>query len=644
MSTSMSRKDFLMSAAAGTAGAGILGAFGTASAIAAEAAPAEGASGGDTMVHLKGYCSDGSWLGEAPVIDESAITETITTDVVVVGGGHSGTLATMGAVDEGVSVSVIEAQPWRVFVDLDGSGMNMGGWYGEDIAHVNSKWLIERGFGPFNTGEICYEFVKRTTGRCDPNLIKKFVQNSGPMFDRMCEIYESYEDVRKAEDSAVLVDGELHGEDGRGRDGVVVDFSDMLSYPMSIVHQQLDPNTEYPINVSDYKTWPCNVQFYGHQGNNIEYFMKYIKRHNEENGATYYFEHKAVVLVQNEEGDVLGVLAEDLNNPGTYKKFLANNGVVMASGDFRGNPAMCWSLLNEHMEWAERNNQTAEDWAYTCTRDGGGHRMMCWAGAMIEPTPRGCLGKKMGPNGPWGAATFLQLNIDGLRFYNEAGTATANGVLMRNEPTVGCFVTDSKLLDQLYVGGLDHGAPNFGWKEMYENMLATFDALEIGNPEGSIMNGMGVAESMYRQSTVFAAETLEELGTFMGYEGESLQNFLSSIEHYNEMCYSEEGDVDFGKEKKFMFPIDEPPFYGGTKALDSKPSLGLVTLAGVITDDEFRVARNGIKKDPIKGLYTCGNCLGNRYGLEYVTPMAGSSIGMAQTHGWLAGKNAAKAV
>lgn len=58
----------------------------------------------------------------------------------------------------------------------------------------------------------------------------------------------------------------------------------------------------------------------------------------------------------------------------------------------------------------------------------------------------------------------------------------------------------------------------------------------------------------------------------------------------------------------------------------------------------IRVARNGVKKDPIKGLYTCGNCLGNRYGLEYVTPMASNSIGMAQTHGWLAGKNAAKGV
>lgn len=353
---------------------------------------------------------------------------------------------------------------------------------------------------------------------------------------------------------------------------------------------------------------------------------------------------RQVELLGHIDGRAAARQEQDVNNPGSHKKSLANSGVVVAAGDFKGNPQMCWSLLNEYMEWAERNDMTPEDWEAITTRDGSGHKMMCWAGAMMEATPRGCMGKKAGPSGPWGAGTFLQLNADGLRFYNEAGTATANGVMLRNEPTMGCFVTDSKVLEQLYVGGLDHGAPNFGWKEMYENMLKTFDALEIGNPEGSVMNGISVAESIYRQSTVFAAETLEELGSFLGYEGEALDNFLASIERYNEMCYSEEGDVDYGKEKKFMFPIDEPPYYGGSRALDSRPSLGLVTLAGVIADDEFRVARNGVKKDPIKGLYTCGNCLGNRYGLEYVTPMAGNSIGMAQTHGWLAGKNAAKGV
>ena len=41
---------------------------------------------------------------------------------------------------------------------------------------------------------------------------------------------------------------------------------------------------------------------------------------------------------------------------------------------------------------------------------------------------------------------------------------------------------------------------------------------------------------------------------------------------------------------------------------------------------------------PIKGLYAAGNSLGGRYGTGYSTPCAGNSIGMAVTHGRLAGQ------
>ena len=83
---------------------------------------------------------------------------------MVLGGGHSGLMAALGAVDEGCTVAVVEQQPWGAFVDLEGTGANMGGWYGEDIGHVNSQFLIDRGFGPSHTGEIVSEFCKRAGG------------------------------------------------------------------------------------------------------------------------------------------------------------------------------------------------------------------------------------------------------------------------------------------------------------------------------------------------------------------------------------------------------------------------------------------------------------------------------------------------
>ncbi len=153
---------------------------------------------------VPGYCGPGDWLGEAPA-DPDKYEDAGTYDVIVVGGGHAGVGAAFGAVDEGATVAVIEKQPWGNFVDQEGTGANMGGWYGEDIGHVNSKLLIERGYGPFDTGAITSEFCKRAAGRVNPEIIKNFVQYSGQMFDRYEEIYDSYEEERKANDSNVYL-------------------------------------------------------------------------------------------------------------------------------------------------------------------------------------------------------------------------------------------------------------------------------------------------------------------------------------------------------------------------------------------------------------------------------------------------------
>ena len=635
MKSNMSRRAFLKGSATSAAGMAAIGAVSVAPFAVADEAPAE-----SEYVHLWGMSGDGSWLGEAPVVDEAAVTDTIEVDVVVVGAGHSGTMAAVGAVDEGASVAVIEVQPWDAFVDLEGSGANMGGWYGEDIGHVNSQWLIDQGFGPYNTGEITWEFVKRSGGRVDTDLIRKFVQNSGAMVDHQMEIYASYEDRRKEEDSEVFVLNDLFGNPEN-----TVDFSDITQYPLAVVHN-VGRDREYPCVLNDMKTWPCNIQFYGHQGNNIEYFLKYMKYYNEDHGAQYFFEHRGTVLIQNEDGDVLGIYAEDLNNKGTYKKFLAKNGVVMCCGDCKGNAEMAWKLFTEHAEWAERSGQVVEDWeGGRGGRDGSGIKMICWAGGIMETVPRGTQGSKRGASGPWGMAPFLQLDSRGKRFWNEAGVGFATGVIQRAYPGMSVWISDAKWNENLQLGSLDHGAPNFGWVEMYEKMCAGMEAVEVGNPEGSAVSGCGVAESYaYMSSTVYAAETLEELLGFLGYEGEQLETALAEIEHYNELCASEDGDIDYGKEKALMFPICDPPYYGGVGNLDSKPSLGLVSLCGVVADAEFRVAHMGNKNDLIKGLYVAGNSLGNRYPFDYVSVMAGNSVGQAETHGWLAGKNAAHAV
>ena len=642
----VSRRSFLKGAAAtaGVSGLAALGLFGCAPATnektGAQSSAVEGSSSGTAAEsRTPGYCGPGDWLGEAPVIDDADIVDEKTFDVVVLGGGHAGLMAACGAVDEGATVAVVEMQPWSSYVDLDGSGTNMAGWYGEDIGHVNSQFLIERGFGPFNTGEITAEFCKRAGGRVNPDIIRAFVQNSGAMVDRYKEIYDSYEAERKANDSAVFMKGTaVVIPDVDVPDEGTFDMSNMFEYPLCNTQSAWSgANVSYPIECGGYKTWPCNIQFYGYQGNNIEYVHKYIVQHTQENGAEWFFEHTGVVLEQSDSGDVTGLIAE---GPDGYVRFNASKGVVLAAGDFIGDPAMCWALLNEGMEWAERSGMPRDEWVQTGFRTGIAHKMGCWAGGMIEPTPRGWMGLGGGADGPWGVAPLLMLNVNGKRFMNEGSIAQYQPTCMRQPAGLACWVTDANWKNIIGKSPLDHGGPNFGMDDYMTRLEADMAAVEVGNPEGSQVIQAKLAERKMMQGTVFAANTLEELAELLGYTGDAAATFVESVEHYNELCNSADGDTDYGKDKAFMQAIDTPPFYGGTSELSHETKPSMVTMSGLVTDE----TQNVLRKDdwtPIKGLYAAGNCLGGRYGFGYSTPFAGNSVGMAMTHGWLAGRTVA---
>jgi hypothetical protein len=99
------------------------------------------------------------------------------------------------------------------------------------------------------------------------------------------------------------------------------------------------------------------------------------------------------------------------------------------------------------------------------------------------------------------------------------------------------------------------------------------------------------------------------------------------------MCYQSR-DTDFGKDKRALVPIDRPPFYACASMNEKKSHarVGLNTLAGVMTDIDFNVLDG--TGTPIRGLYVAGNTLGQRFGISYVTPCAGSSIGSAMTNGF----------
>jgi len=654
----VSRRFFFKGTAA-LVGAGLIA---DSKANAAQAQAPETPAAAPASGHLTGYLGDRDWLGTPPVIADSQIAKTVEVDVLVLGGGHAGVLAALGASDKGVKVAVVEPQ--------DEAGFATDYWHrvGEDIGHFNSKWLIKRGYGPYDTGEITLEFVKRSAGRCNPEIIRQFVENSGPMFDRMVEIYESYEARRKADDSAVQF---------KYSDGVTetYDFSNIMEEKYLYNQIQKDRSgKDYPIVLGGYKTWPCTAMFQGPVLRRevspfisvLRWFVKYTALKTVDNGAQWYYEHKAVVLTQDASGAVTGAIAKDKSGS-SYIKFIARRGVIVATGDFTSNREMCWDLIGETAEILERNGQTRNgsggprpsasggsgpggggrgadvpggprmSMGTTIVRDGTGHKMCCWAGGMIEPAPRGCMSGGGGVSGPWGSTPMLQLNCMAERWVNEAAVPLVVSAGARQPAGLACVVTDKKYLKSILVAGLEHGGPNFGRKEWLIDMEEDMAKVLGAGAKGAKVRGLTVAER--EGGTVYGANTLEELAGYLGYKGDLVQGFLESIKRYNSLCRKGD-DTDFGKDAKAMISIDEPPFYGCAGSLGGTPGFGLVTLAGMVADSKLRVLDKSSK--PIKGLYVAGNTLGGRYGPAYTTPVAGNSIGMAMTHGWLAGKYAAE--
>lgn len=166
------------------------------------------------------------------------------------------------------------------------------------------------------------------------------------------------------------------------------------------------------------------------------------------------------------------------------------------------------------------------------------------------------------------------------------------------------------------------GAPGTG------GFLTTLDE-ELPKVAGTGSEGYKI-----RGCTTYYGDTLEELADNLGLAEDVKETFLAEVARYNELCESGV-DTDFGKDPVLLWPISTPPYYASVVMDAHDFRLGLVELGGLVTDGNQQVL--GADSDPIPGLYACGNCCGGRFALSYQTPIAGISIGWADTMGKLLG-------
>jgi len=565
-----------------------------------------------------------SWAGKPVVIADKDITETVTADIVVVGSGNAGVLAAAAAAFAGATVSVIEEQSYEKL------------WmYGlADIATVNSRWALSRGVPRIDEVEFLAEWQHRTQNRADPRLIHQYIHHSGEMLDWLLSLMSP----------------------GYGEKAGVAHFP--------------APHMTYTGEVSGFKSWVGTCELRGWNKGVKEVIAKA-----EAMGARWYWQNRGLVLTR-ENGRITGCIAVD--KKGKYTRFLADKGVILATGDFGGNHKMYIALYNEIVMQYESFGLDTSKLKAHMGRKGDGHLMAVWVGGSMEPGPYASIYPTAG--GPthgldhglaeWGGGfqgtSFMRVNSQGKR-YTDEGIMGIYGTLHRSHRTgPGAYysVFDSRWPEYIQAQCHEHfmAYKNAYMIEMKKEQLR--DLVEKGiagtntgmrPPPGRIrgepnipgdnsLNELADFGGMKPprittsgEPNIWGANTLDELADYMGFTGEVKNTFLAEIARYNKMCYQGR-DEDFAKDPRLLMPIDKPPYYA-TKSVIGYPDAGLVCLNGVITDENQAVLDKTFK--PIPGLYATGSTGGGKFFMQYSSLLSGIAIGTAMTFGMLVGRHVA---
>ena len=334
------------------------------------------------------------------------------------------------------------------------------------------------------------------------------------------------------------------------------------------------------------------------------------------------FGYTAKVLVK--DGDaVSGVIVQN-DADETYVKLVGAKGVVLATGDFSANSEMYSALCTEVQE-SNPYTQLVDS-----GRDGYGIRMGMWAGGVMELGPRAAMGGCTSalPMGTFGAASGLWINKYGKRYCNEAfGVPFVAGVQSARQP-----------IDSSIIQVWDNGH----WREFAQNQaLGHFNLSDISDAKmdelaATLQSAVDAGATGVNES-LFAADTLEELAGYLGFEGEAADNFVEAVQTYD--AYAAAGkDDDYAKPADMMFRISEPPYFA--EKLQRNANIVLVTLSGLFIDGDGRCLDQNF--EPIEGLYATGNASGGRFPLQYTAPMNGISIGFATVFGALLGEHLAE--
>lgn len=517
---------------------------------------------------------ESDWLGKEPDIDETAITETVDTDILIVGAGNGGMFAAAYAAANGLNFRVIEQ---------NANVQDTRHWYGA----VDSAAAKEAGEPATDKAKLLSEISRYASGKCDQRVVKTWINESAAMHDFMRSILED-------------------------KYGWVCDFTSGSEAAWPAENAEHNTDYLYPVQEHNYM---ASESASGTPRN--ELLLQYIQ----ELGYDVDFKTSLAKLEKNSDGRITGVIAQSTEDD-HFIRYNANQGVLLACGGFPGNPYMM-----EQLDPLGTSVTTA--CSYSPADKGYGIRAAVWAGANLdkEAAPmlfdRGIVapgvdagyvdsdsafGGKAFPGkirqyNP-GTQPFLKVNRNGERFANESCPYNDIVYAAAHQPgRVYAQICDANILEdakRFHTIGCSAQTRNGGEKYIQGKMD---EAIEAG--------------------ALFKCDTLDELADKMGFTGAAKDTFLATVERYNEL-YDKQNDEDFGKPAYRLSAIRTAPFYGCWLGASL-----LTTEQGIAINEKGQALDTN--NQPMEGLYITGDMSGSFFANNYPCLMAGVAMGRTLT-------------
>lgn len=334
--------------------------------------------------------------------------------------------------------------------------------------------------------------------------------------------------------------------------------------------------------------------------------IKAMTERAEELGVEILLETSAKDLIKS-EGEIIGVEAEDKD--GIIEVYAG--AVIISTGGFGDSP----EFIKEHTpyEWGK------DLFSYRIPGLTGDGIKMAWeAGAakdymdmelvFFAPNTGGYAPIELPFRQP-----NLFVNLDGKRFFDESvveNPVFSVNAICRQKNKIVYSIVDDNLMKKYEEKGLD-----------LINVVTSSMSMNDFNheKEEAIKNGSDV---------LFIADSIEELAEKTGINKDGL---VETINNYNKYC--DEGDIEFGKNHKYMTKIDGNKYY----ALKFAPS-AYGSLGGIKINDMTEVVDTN--NEVIKGLYASGTDANSICNPDYVFVLPGNTLGFAVNSGRMAGRNA----